>query len=250
MKKKLVPKDRTYKLVSGASPLSFIIPTRNTSSFPLLWFDEEQNVNRPLRYAVNQKSPFEDEQDGEAIVRPIAFENGTLFVPKNNPVLYQFLDLHPMNGIVFEEVDLERDAKAELDNMNLEVDALIAAKELSIEELESVGRVLFQHSVQTMTTAELKRDVLIYARGYPEEFLDMLQDPDMDTQSQVHIFFDAGLLSFRKSNKEVWYSTPTNKKKMLNVPHGEDPYYMVTQFFKTDDGIEALKMLEHHMDSE
>ena len=249
MKKSLPPKDRSYKLVSGATPLSFIIPTRNTKSFPLLWFDEEQNTNRPLRYAVNQKSPFEDEQDGEAIVRPIAFENGSLFVPKNNPVLQQFLSYHPMSGVVFEELDLERNAKQELDNMNIEVDALIAAKSLSIEELESVGRVLFQHDVQTMTSSELKRDVLIYARNYPQEFLDMIEDPDTDTQSQVHIFFDAGLLSFRKENKEVWYSTPTNKKKMLNVPYGEDPYYMVTQFLKTDEGIEGLKMLEHHLDA-
>lgn len=248
MKKKLAPKDRTYRLLNGASPLSYIIPTRNTTAFPLLWFDDENNVNRPLRYAINQKSPFEDEQDGEAIVRPVAFENGNLYVPKTNPVLQEFLAYHPQNGIVFEELDLERNAKEELDNMNIEVDALIAAKGLSIEELESVGRVLFQHGVQNMTSSELKRDVLIYARNYPQEFLNMLEDPDMDTQSQVHIFFEAGLLSFRKNNKEVWYSTPTNKKKMLNVPHGEDPYYMVTQFFKTDDGIEALKMLEHHLD--
>ena len=37
---------------------------------------------------------------------------------------------------------------------------------------------------------------------------------------------------------------------MLNVPYGEDPYYMVTQFLKTDEGIEGLKMLEHHLDTE
>ena len=32
-----------------------------------MWYDEDKNVNRVLRYAVNQKTPFEDEQDGNAI---------------------------------------------------------------------------------------------------------------------------------------------------------------------------------------
>ena len=52
-----------------------MLPSRNTKRYPLLWFDEDKGVNRPLRYAINQKTPFEDEQDGNAIVEPIIFED-------------------------------------------------------------------------------------------------------------------------------------------------------------------------------
>jgi hypothetical protein len=45
----------------------------------------------------------------------------------------------------------------------------------------------------------------------------------------------------------VWFNTATNKKKMLNVPYGEDPYATITQFLKTDDGIDVLKMLENNI---
>jgi hypothetical protein len=100
MKKHATPVDKVYKLIHS-SPLSFTIPSRSTRRFPLLWFDEDQNTNRPLRYAINQKSPFEDEQDGNPLIEPVIFEDGMLRVPKNNPVLQQFLYYHPMMNNVF-----------------------------------------------------------------------------------------------------------------------------------------------------
>ena len=56
-------------------------------------------------------------------------------------------------------------------------------------------------------------------------------------------FFEVGLLQFRKNQKEVWFSTTTNKKKMLNVPFGDDPYMTVVSYFQSDEGIDALKFL-------
>jgi len=69
MKQKLTPADRIYKLKGEVAPLSYTLPSRNTRRYPLLWFDEQNNVNRPLRYAVNQKTAFEDEQDGNGQVK-------------------------------------------------------------------------------------------------------------------------------------------------------------------------------------
>ena len=82
MQKKEKYTNKAYRLKKDNSPLTFMLPTRNTKRYPLLWFDEETGVNRPLRYARNQKTPFEDEQDGNAIVEPIIFEDGMLYVPK------------------------------------------------------------------------------------------------------------------------------------------------------------------------
>jgi hypothetical protein len=60
--------DKVYKLTRGAAPLSFMLPTKNSHRSPLMWFDGEKGINRALRYARNQKSPFEDEQDGNFIL--------------------------------------------------------------------------------------------------------------------------------------------------------------------------------------
>lgn len=247
MKHKLAPADRIYKLTNDAAPLSFTLPSRNTRRFPLLWYDEENNINRPLRYAINQKTPFEDEQDGNAIVEPIIFENGFLRVQKNNPVLQQFLYYHPLNGRSFEEVDYEKDAAKVVESLNAEVDALVQARELSIDQLEIVCRVMLGKDPSRVTTAELRRDVLIYAKRDPRGFLNLLNDPMLKLQSNVHMFFESKLLAFRNGQKEVWFNTNTNKKKMLSVPYGEDPYHTVAMFLKTDEGIDALKMLENSL---
>lgn len=248
MSKKVIPVDKLYKLKNDSAPLSFMLPSRGTPRYPLLWFDEENNVNRSLRYAVNQKSPFEDEQDGNAIVEPVVFEDGFLNVPKNNPVLQQFLHYHPLNGISFEEVNFEKDASVELEKMNLEVDALIRAKELTVDQMEQVYRILFNIDPSRLTTPEMRRDVLVFAKREPENFLNLLDDPMLSTQSLVHSFFDNKLLMFRNQDKEIWFNTPSNKKKMMNIPYGADPFVELAEYFTTEDGLDALKMLESNLE--
>jgi hypothetical protein len=236
--------DKVYKLTKNSAPLSFMLPTRHTTQFPLLHFDEDHGSNRALRYARNQKSPFEDEQDGNAVLEPIIFEDGFLSVLKNNPVLQEFLHYHPLNGVGFEEINEERDANAEVERLNAEVDALIAARGMKVEEIEMVSRVLFNRDVTQVSTSELRRDILIYAKSYPEDFLDVINDPALKLQANVALLFEKGLLSFRKNQKEVWFSTNANKTKMLNVPYGEDPMTIVSSFLQSDDGIENYKLLE------
>jgi hypothetical protein len=209
-----------------------------------MWFDEKNNVNRALRYASNQKSPFEDEQDGNSIIEPILFEDGFLRVPKQNPVLQQFLHYHPLNGIIFSEVDKEREAAEEVADLNLEVEALVEARQLSIDQIETLTRVMFGKDPSTVSTAELKRDILVFAKTDPKEFLNILNDPELKYQAKIRLFFENKLLILRNGDKEVWFNTPTNKKKMLSVPYGEEPYEMVGHFLQSDEGIDSLKMLE------
>ena len=246
MKQKTVITDKIYKLKSG-TPLSYTLASRNHPRFPLLWFDEAKNVNRVLRYSVNQKSPFEDEQDGNAVLEPIIFEDGLLRVPKNNPVLQEFLYYHPLRNVVFEEVDKEKDASEEMEYLNYEVDALMEARQLTIEQLETLTRVMFGKDPSTVSTAELKRDILVFAKLNPIDFLNFVNDPMLKFQDKVRQFFENKLLQFRNNDKEVWFNTPTNKKKMMSIAFGEDPYEAVSLYLKSDEGIEAMKMLELSM---
>jgi hypothetical protein len=243
MAKSTVPADKVYKLKIG-NPLSYTLASRNHPRFPLMWFDEKNNVNRALRYSTNQKSPFEDEQDGNAIIEPIIFEDGFLRVPKNNPVLQQFLHYHPLNGLIFTEVDKEKDAVEEVEDLNLEIEALLEARQLSLDQIETLTRVMFGKDPSTVSTAELRRDILVFAKRDPKEFLNILNDPELKFQAKVRLFFENKLLVLRNGDKEVWFNTSTNKKKMLSVPFGEDPYETVGHFLQGDEGIDSLKMLE------
>ena len=241
---KLESKNRVYKLTRNKAPLSCIIPSRNSRRSPLLYFDREKGYNRALRYARNQKSPFEDEQDGSAIIEPIIFEDGMLAVPQDNPVLQEFLHYHPMNGKKFIEIDNTKDAQKQIEHLNIEVDALIEAKAMDIEQLESVGRVLFNTDVTKMSSAELKRDVLIFAKRNPSVFLRALSDPALKLQSSVQQFFDNKLLSFRNKKRDVHYNLEGNKKRMTIIPFGVEPIDYLADWFKTDEGVDVLAFLE------
>lgn len=239
---------KSYKLTRDVAPLSFMLPTKHTKRFTLLHFDDETGVNRELRYARNQKSIFVDEQDDNVLMEPIIFEDGFLHVTKENQVLQKFLFLHPLNGKKFVEMDKAKDAAAEVEDLMIEADALVEAKKLSLEQLENVCRVLFGTDTSKMSSAELKRDVLVFARNHPKDFLEVINDPDLKFMGTIQRFLDQSLLKTRKNGKEVWYNTPQNKTKMLNVPFGSEPIDVIGSYLQSDDGLEVLKHLESLLD--
>lgn len=201
MKNKVEYVDKQYKLLGQAAPLSYMLASRHTRRFPLLWFDEDKGENRALRYARNQKSPFEDEQDGNAILEPIVFEDGFLYVPKSNQSLQKFLEYHPAYGKRFTVVDKAKNAAEVVENLNSEVDALIAARELSIDQVEAITRVAFGTDPSTVTSAELRRDILMFAKNEPNSFLSIVGDSTLMIDSVVQSFFDKGILSYRNKRR-------------------------------------------------
>ena len=241
MKKTQKFEDKSYRLMGDKAPLSYMLPTRHTKRFPILYFNDETGVNRPLRYSANQKSIYEDEQDANVILEPIIFENGLLHVKKTNQLLQQFLNLHPLKGRSFEQINKERDAKDDVKVLNLEVDALIEARSLSLEQAVEVGRVLFG-DVTRMSTAEIKRDILVFARQEPDEFLNIVSDPQLKFNSKIQSFFDEGILTV--NGKDIHFNTKSNKKRMVVVPAGEDHIYIVSSYLQSEEGEQALKLLE------
>lgn len=246
MKKQVVLKDRTYRLLGATAPLSYSINTRNSRRKPLLHFDGKSN--RALRYASNQRSPFEDEQDGNAILEPVIFENGMLYVEKTNVVLQEFLSVHPDNGRIFAEVDTEKDASVEVESLDYQLEAQLQARDLPLEMLETIGRVVLGMNIEKMSTAELKRDVRLYAKNEPQDFLDTLNDPMLKLQNLASKLLSEGLLRLKNNNKDVYFNLGGNKNKMLTLPFGESPVYTIASYFQTDEGIEVMTMLENKLE--
>jgi len=240
--------DKVYRLVGDKTPLSYMLASQHSKRFPLMYFDEEQGINRPLRYAKNQKSAFIDKQDGNVVLDPIIFEDGMLQVSRTNQVLQEFLNMHPGLGNQFEEINTAKEAQEDVDTMNAEVDALILARQMSLPQLEMISRVLFG-DISKMSTSELKRDMLVFARRHPADLLNMTNDPMLKLQSKVQLFIDNKLLIFKNNKRDVHFNTTSNKKRMITIPFGEDPLFIVASFLQSDDGIEALKLLEKRLES-
>ena len=132
-------KDRSYYLTGAHSPLTYTLASKHTSRFPLLWFDATLGEQKEIRYATNQNSVFVSEQKGEATLGHIIFQNGTLTVPKEKQNLQKLLSIfHPKKGKVFEEFDAVLEAADELTDLELQLDALNAAKNMDIDQAEAI----------------------------------------------------------------------------------------------------------------
>lgn len=249
MKQKLEQKDRVYTLVGKKTPLAMYIASRHSNRKSLLYYDPTKGPlgeNRELRYAKNQKSPFVDEQDGTAIVEPIVFEDGTLRVPKTNPVLQEFLYYSPDNiangGGIFEEFDPSVSAAKKVASLDLELDAAIKARELDLNTMLAVGRIYLNGNVDKMSVEELKRDIRLFAKSSPQEFLDAVADPDLNINNIASRAFSEGYVQLR-GGKDIFYNLKENKKKILTLPFGEDAVDKLSTWLHTDEGQEFYKFL-------
>ena len=250
LKEKSQPKDRIYKLTTQSTPICYMLPTRHTHRHPLLHFDPNLNTQRALRYASNQKSYFEDEQDGNAILEPIVFDDGSLVVRKHEILKQNFMNIHPLNGKVFEEVNNERDAQEDLESINIVLRAQTVASELNIDILEAIGRVLLGLKVDKMSSAELRRDVLLFAERHPEDFLEVANDPKLQLENTAALLFQKGWLRPRNKNRDVYFNIPGNKRRMFTVPLNEHYIKATVAYFKTNEGIEAKQLLDSLLEDE
>lgn len=239
-------KDRVYYLTTNEKPLVYTVASRHSRKRPLMWFDESTGESRELRYATNQNSCFVDEQKGQVTLGRIVFRNGSLSVPKSRQNLQKLLSLyHPLRGMYFEEYDAVSKASDDTEYLNLEVDALVAARELSVDEAEAVLRVEYGSKVSEMSSKEIKRDILLFARRNPGLFLNLMQDDNVHLRNFGVKAVDAGIIKLASDNRSfVWAS---NGRKLMTVPFEEHPYSALAAWFKTDEGLEVVKSIEKRL---
>ncbi|MAO25588.1 MAG: hypothetical protein CMJ25_33025 [Phycisphaerae bacterium] len=235
-------KDRTYFLITGKSPLIFTIPSKHSRNKPLLYFDKESGYQRELRYATNQKTPFADEQKGEATLGRIVMKNGTITVPKEQVALQKLLSLyHPLKDKVYKELNKEQDSVNQIDWIELELEALTAAKNLDVEHAEAILRSEFGEKVTQLSSNELKRDLMIFAKRNPVLFLELADDDHIQLRNTGAKAVEAGILSLSSDQRTFTYGT--GGRKLMTIPFDEHPYSALAAYFKTDDGMEVYKAI-------
>mgnify|MGYP003682299175 FL=1 len=240
--KKWEMKDRHY-LLKGMKPLAYILRSKSSKRQPLLYFDEEKGYNRELRYATNQKSPFVDEQDGQNLLGHIVFENGVLHVPKNHQSLQKLLSLyHPFKDKKYYEFDSVVEAVDELEDLNLQIEALNLAKDMDVDKAEAIMRVELGSDVTKMSTKELKRDLLLFAQDSPELFIELSNDENVELRNFGIRAVEVSIIKLASDQRT--FNWASNGRKLMTVPFDENPYSALAAWFKTDEGLEVYKSIE------
>ena len=235
-------KDRHYYLAGDKEPLTYTIPSRHTRKYPLTWFDPEIGYERELRYATNQKSIFVDEQEGHVTLKHIIFENGSLHVAKEKRTLQEFLNHHPHKGIIFKELDEQVEAVDHLEYLELEIDAVNLARQLEIDQAEAIMRVEVGSKVSNLSTKELKRDILLFAKRNPALFINLAQDENVILRNFAIVAREQNIISL--SDDQRTFKWASNGRKLMTVPFDENPYSAMAAWFKTDEGLEVYKSIE------
>ena len=236
-------KDRTYILTGPNSPLTYKIPSRHTARHALLWYDKKNKEQREIRYATNQNSPFKDEQKGEATLGHIVFRDGSLLVKKENQALQKILSLyHPLKNSRYKEVDEEIEAQDELVDLELEIDALNMARNIDVDQAEAILRVEMGSKVSEMSSKEIKRDLLVFAKKNAKLFLDLANDENVQLRNFAIKATEAGIIKLSSDQRTFMWAS--NQKKLMTVPFDEHPYSAMAQFFKTDEGLAVFKSIE------
>jgi hypothetical protein len=234
-------KDRLYNLKGNKKPISYAIRSSN-----IFWFDEEEGVERELKYCSNQRTCFVDEMKGDQRLEHIIFDSGSLFVPKEKVVLQKLLSLyHPHKDKLFYEHNPVKIAESQLDWLEFEVEALGLAKNMDIDMAEAILRAEIGSDVTKMSSKELRRDLLLFAKENPKLFIELAADENVHLRNFGIKAVEARIISLSPDQRHfVWGS---NNRKLMTVPFDEHPYSALAQWFKTDEGLEVYKNIEKRM---
>ena len=231
-------KDRTYALKGPYAPLSRSIKSRN-----IYYFDEEAGYERELKYTLNQRTVFVDEFKGDARLAHIVFYDGVLHVPKNKQTLQKLLSLyHPYKDKIYYEVDEVVQAQDDLQVLELEIEALNAAMDMDVDQAEAILRVEVGSKVKNMSSKELKRDLIVFARNNPSLLLELINDDNVHLRNTGIKAVELGIIKLSDDNRTFLWST--NNRKLMTVPFDEHPYSALAAWFKTDEGMEVLNSIE------
>ena len=234
-------KDRVYYLKGKSKPLSYIIKSSN-----MYWFDKDKGYEREIKYCENQQTPFVDEMKGDQRLSHIIFRSGSLFVPKEKTILQKFLSLyHPQIDKMFEEHKPVKIAENQLDWLEFEVQALMIAKDMDIDMAEAIMRVEKGSEVASLSSKELKRDLLLFAKKNPKLFLELTTDDNVMLRNFGIKAVEANIIKL--SGDQRHFTWVSNDRKIMTVPFDEHPYSALAAWFKTDEGMEIYSNIEKRL---
>jgi len=234
-------KDRIYRLKGSKKPIS-----RSIRSANIHWFDEKKGYERELKYCQNQKTVFVDEMKGDQRLEHVIFRNGMLIVEKQKTVLQKLLSLyHPDRDKLFYEEKPVAAATNEIAWLEMEIEALNAARNIDIDMAEAIMRTEIGSKVSEMSSKELKRDLLLYAKRNPELFLELASDENVVLRNFGIRATEMGILKLSPDQRTFLWGS--NDRKLMNVPFDEHPYSALAAWFKTDEGMEIYSNIEKRL---
>ena len=163
-------------------------------------------------------------------------------VPKEKRNLQEFLHRHPHANLIFAEYDRIEEAKDDVQDLELELIAMNAAMDMDVDFAEAILRVEVGSSVSKLSSKELKRDLLLFAKRNPQLFIDLANDENVQLRNFAIVATESNIIKLSSDNRTFTWAS--NDRKLMNVPFDENPYSAMAAWFKTDEGLEVYRSIE------
>ena len=110
------------------------------------------------------------------------------------------------------------------------------------DHAEAILRSELGNEVTQMTSKELKRDLLLFAKNDPVLFLELVNDENINIRNMGIKAVENNIITL--SNDQRTFNWSSTGRKLITVPFDENPYSALAAWFKTDEGIEVYQTIE------
>lgn len=242
--------EKVYALIGENNRATALIKAGRDLNLSI--YDDEEDRRRAIRNCPNEQSIFVDEQSEYAIVEAILFEEGTLTVPREKPILQDFLDAHPDNeangGGWFRWVNYEEDARKQVERDELITDIKIAIREKQKEAdgafaLDMLASVIIGSvkKASSMQPSELKQVIYAKVVNDPEFFTDKAGNVNIfDDQYMIRKYtvlkaeYDNIIKKSANTRSFVWSDT---NEIITTAPLGKNAVDHFVDFLATPEGM-------------
>ena len=116
---------------------------------------------------------------------------------------------------------------------------------MNVDQAEAIMRGQLGSKVTKLTSKELKRDLLLFARNEPFLFLELANDENINIRNIGIKSVEQNIIAL--SNDQRTFKWAATGRKLMTVPFNENPYSALAAYFKTDDGIEVYQTVEKQL---
>ena len=116
---------------------------------------------------------------------------------------------------------------------------------MDIDLAEAIMRVEMGSKVSEISSKELKRDLLVFAKRNPALFLELANDDNVQLRNFGIKATEMGII--RLSSDQRTFHWGSNDRKLMTVPFEEHPYSALAAWFKTDEGMEVYSNIEKQL---
>ena len=117
-----------------------------------------------------------------------------------------------------------------------------SAMTMEIDFAEAILRVELGSKVNDMSSKEIKRDVILFARNNPKLFISLANDENVQLRNFAIRAVEMGIIKI--SGDQRTFTWGTNDRKLMNVPFDENPYSAFAAWLKTDEGVEVYRSID------